>query len=61
MDIGADDCGNDRAAAPDPGKLDRRFGIGTIAIGFAFQDFFQNFLAGILIRSASKDAHLRRD
>jgi len=38
-------------AFPDvgPTQLLELLGIGTIAIGFAFQDIFQNFLAGILI------------
>lgn len=32
-----------------PGRLISLLGIGGIAIGFAFQDIFQNLLAGILI------------
>ncbi len=32
-----------------PSQLLELLGIGSIAIGFAFQDIFQNFLAGILI------------
>lgn len=37
-----------------PASLVAGLGIGTIAIGFAFQDFFQNFLAGILIMVRKK-------
>lgn len=37
-----------------PASLVAGLGIGTIAIGFAFQDFFQNFLAGILIMVRQK-------
>ena len=37
-----------------PASLVAGLGIGTIAIGFAFQDFFQNFLAGILIMVREK-------
>lgn len=37
-----------------PASLVAGLGIGTIAIGFAFQDFFQNFLAGILIMLRQK-------
>lgn len=37
-----------------PASLIAGLGIGTIAIGFAFQDFFQNFLAGILIMVRQK-------
>lgn len=32
-----------------PGDLIQLLGIGSVAIGFAFHDIFQNFLAGILI------------
>ena len=32
-----------------PGKLITALGLGSIAIGFAFKDIFENFLAGILI------------
>jgi small-conductance mechanosensitive channel len=32
-----------------PGDLVGLLGIGTVAVGFAFKDIFQNFLAGILI------------
>ena len=32
-----------------PGNLVSTLGIGGVAIGFAFKDIFQNFLAGILI------------
>ncbi len=32
-----------------PAKLLAGLGIGSIAIGFAFQDIFENFLAGIMI------------
>lgn len=32
-----------------PGNLVSALGIGGVAIGFAFKDIFQNFLAGILI------------
>ncbi len=32
-----------------PGDVVQLLGIGSIAIGFAFRDIFQNFLAGILI------------
>ena len=32
-----------------PGQLVQLLGIGSVAIGFAFKDIFQNFLAGILI------------
>jgi small conductance mechanosensitive channel len=37
-----------------PASLVTGLGIGTIAIGFAFQDFFQNFLAGIVIMVRKK-------
>lgn len=33
----------------EPGQLIELLGIATVAIGFAFRDIFQNFLAGILI------------
>lgn len=38
-------------ALPDfgAGKLIQLLGIGSVAIGFAFRDIFQNFLAGILL------------
>ncbi|MEP6913964.1 MAG: mechanosensitive ion channel family protein [bacterium] len=32
-----------------PGNLVAGLGIGSVAIGFAFKDIFQNFLAGVLI------------
>jgi small-conductance mechanosensitive channel len=32
-----------------PGSLIQLLGIGSVAIGFAFHDIFQNFLAGILL------------
>ncbi len=32
-----------------PGQLIQVLGLSTVAIGFAFQDIFKNFLAGILI------------
>ncbi len=32
-----------------PGDLIQLLGIGSVAIGFAFHDLFQNFLAGILL------------
>jgi small-conductance mechanosensitive channel len=31
------------------GDLIQLLGIGSVAIGFAFRDIFQNFLAGILL------------
>ena len=37
-----------------PASLVAGLGVGTIAIGFAFQDFFQNFLSGILIMVRKK-------
>ena len=37
-----------------PASLVAGLGIGTIAIGFAFQDFFQNFLSGIIIMVRKK-------
>ncbi|MGB5724571.1 MAG: mechanosensitive ion channel [Parasphingorhabdus sp.] len=36
------------------GSLVAGLGIGTVAIGFAFQDIFENFLAGILIMAREK-------
>jgi small conductance mechanosensitive channel len=33
----------------EPGNLIQLLGIGSVAIGFAFHDVFQNFLAGILL------------
>lgn len=33
----------------DPSGLVAGLGLGTVAIGFAFQDIFENFLAGVLI------------
>lgn len=33
----------------DPGSLVAGLGVGTVAIGFAFKDIFENFLAGVLI------------
>jgi small-conductance mechanosensitive channel len=32
-----------------PGNLIQLLGIGSVAVGFAFHDIFQNFLAGILL------------
>ena len=32
-----------------PGNLAQLLGIGTVAVGFAFRDILQNFLAGILL------------
>lgn len=32
-----------------PGSIFAGLGVGALAIGFAFQDIFQNFLAGVLI------------
>lgn len=37
-----------------PATLIAGLGIGTVAIGFAFQDIFQNFLAGVLIMIREK-------
>ena len=37
-----------------PASLVAGLGIGTVAIGFAFQDIFENFLAGILIMVREK-------
>ena len=37
-----------------PSSLVAGLGIGTVAIGFAFQDIFENFLAGILIMVREK-------
>jgi small conductance mechanosensitive channel len=37
-----------------PASLVAGLGIGTIAVGFAFQDFFQNFLSGIIIMVRKK-------
>lgn len=37
-----------------PGSLIAGLGIGTVAIGFAFQDIFENFFAGILIMVREK-------
>jgi small-conductance mechanosensitive channel len=37
-----------------PGNLVAGLGVGTVAIGFAFQDIFENFLAGILIMVREK-------
>ncbi len=37
-----------------PGSLIAGLGVGTVAIGFAFQDIFENFLAGILIMLREK-------
>ena len=37
-----------------PASLLAGLGIGTVAIGFAFQDIFENFLAGILIMLRKK-------
>ena len=37
-----------------PGSLVAGLGIGALAIGFAFQDIFENFLAGVLIMLREK-------
>lgn len=37
-----------------PGSLVAGLGVGTVAIGFAFQDIFENFLAGVLIMVREK-------
>ena len=37
-----------------PTGLVAGLGLGTVAIGFAFQDFFENFLAGIFIMARKK-------
>ena len=37
-----------------PTGLITALGLGTVAIGFAFQDFFENFLAGIFIMARKK-------
>lgn len=37
-----------------PGSLIAGLGIGAVAIGFAFQDIFENFLAGVLIMLRKK-------
>ncbi|MEM7664433.1 MAG: mechanosensitive ion channel family protein [Pseudomonadota bacterium] len=37
-----------------PGSLIAGLGIGAVAIGFAFQDIFENFLAGVLIMVREK-------
>ncbi len=37
-----------------PGSLFAGLGIGALAIGFAFQDIFENFLAGVLIMLREK-------
>ena len=37
-----------------PAKLIGALGIGSVAIGFAFQDIFENFLAGVLIMLREK-------
>ena len=37
-----------------PASLLAGLGIGTVAIGFAFQDIFENFLAGVLIMVRKK-------
>lgn len=37
-----------------PGSLIAGLGIGAVAVGFAFQDIFENFLAGILIMIREK-------
>lgn len=38
----------------EPGSLIAGLGVGTVAIGFAFQDIFENFLAGVLIMLRDK-------
>ncbi len=37
-----------------PGSVIAGLGVGTVAIGFAFQDIFENFLAGVLIMLRDK-------
>ncbi len=37
-----------------PASLIAGLGIGAVAIGFAFQDIFENFLAGVLIMLREK-------
>ena len=37
-----------------PASLFAGLGIGAVAIGFAFQDIFENFLAGVLIMIRNK-------
>ncbi|WP_394727730.1 mechanosensitive ion channel family protein [Altererythrobacter sp. GH1-8] len=37
-----------------PGSLIAGLGVGALAIGFAFQDIFENFLAGVLIMLREK-------
>lgn len=37
-----------------PGSLVAGLGVGALAIGFAFQDIFENFLAGVLIMLREK-------
>ncbi|MEP3420752.1 MAG: mechanosensitive ion channel family protein [Erythrobacter sp.] len=37
-----------------PSSLIAGLGIGAVAIGFAFQDFFENFLAGVMIMLRDK-------
>lgn len=37
-----------------PASLIAGLGIGAVAIGFAFQDFFENFLAGVMIMMREK-------
>jgi small-conductance mechanosensitive channel len=37
-----------------PASLFAGLGVGAVAIGFAFQDIFQNFLAGVLIMIREK-------
>ena len=37
-----------------PGSLIAGLGFGAVAIGFAFQDIFENFLAGVLIMLREK-------
>jgi small-conductance mechanosensitive channel len=37
-----------------PGSLLAGLGIGAVAIGFAFKDFFENFLAGVMIMLRNK-------
>lgn len=39
-----------------PGSLFAGLGVGALAIGFAFQDIFENFLAGVLIMIRDKVA-----
>ena len=44
-----------------PASLVSALGVGGIAIGFAFKDIFQNFLAGILLLFTEPFRHWRPD